>query len=31
MSNSTIKLLTTAVIVDKLAEKVNECPVNRGC
>ena len=28
--NSTIKLLTTAAMVDNLAEKVNECPLNRG-
>ena len=29
-SNSTIKLLTTAAMVDNLAEKVDECPLNRG-
>ena len=32
MSNNTIiKLLTTAVIVDSLAEKVNEYPLNQSC
>ena len=32
-SNSTInlKLLTTAVMVDNLAEKVDKCLLNRGC
>ena len=29
MSNSTIKL-TKAAMVDNLAEKINECPLNRG-
>jgi len=28
-SNSNVKLLTTAAMVDKLAEKVDECPLNR--
>ena len=28
--NSTIKLLTTAAMVDNLAETVDECPLNRG-
>ena len=28
---SNVKLLTTAVMVDNLAEKVDECPQNRGC
>ena len=29
-SNSTIKLLTTAAMVDNLVEKVDKCLLNRG-
>ena len=28
---SNVKLLTTTVMVDNLAEKVDECPLNWGC
>ena len=30
MSNNTINLLTTVAMVENLAEKVDECPLNRG-
>ena len=30
-SNCTIKLLTTAAMVDNRAKKVDECPLNWGC
>ena len=26
-----VKLLTPVVMVDSLAEKVDECPLNQGC
>ena len=26
-----VKLLTTAAMVDNLAEKFDKCPLNRGC
>ena len=30
-NESNVKLLTTAAMVDNLAKKVNECPLNRDC
>ena len=30
-SESNVKLLTTAAMVDNLAEKVDKCPLNRDC
>ena len=30
-SSSTIKLLTTAAMVDNFTEKVDECPLNWSC
>jgi len=30
-NESNVKLLTTAAMVDNLAEKVDECPLNQGC
>ena len=30
MNNSTTLMLTTALMVDNLAEKVDECPLNLG-
>ena len=30
MSNNTINLLTTVAMVENLAEKVDECSLNRG-
>ena len=31
MNNSTTLMLTRAVMVDNLPEKVDECPLNWGC